>query len=89
MIDLLIFFKKKEFLGFFDVFVIWDVLIILFFFFFFSFFFDFLIFFSFHFSIRFFCSVHLDRSKVTRVTVGRDTDQPTKVFEFVKLILRP
>ena len=29
------------------------------------------------------------RSKVTRGKVGRDIDQPTKVFEFVKLILRP
>ena len=34
-------------------------------------------------------SLHSDRSKVTRVTVGRDMHQPTKVFELVKLILRP
>ena len=35
-------------------------------------------------------SLHSGRSKVTRVTVGRDTDQPTKVFvEFVKFVLRP
>ena len=27
--------------------------------------------------------------KVTRVTVSRDTDRPTKVFEFIKLTLRP
>ena len=39
-----------------------------------------------HFLVLFFQgSVHSGRSKVTRVTVGRDT----KVFEFVKLILRP
>ena len=29
------------------------------------------------------------RSKVTRTTVGRDTDRPTNVFELVKLILQP
>ena len=29
------------------------------------------------------------RSKVTCVAVGRNPDRPTKVFEFVKLILRP
>ena len=34
-------------------------------------------------------SLHSDRAKVTRVTVGRDMHQPTKVFELVKLILRP
>ena len=33
--------------------------------------------------------LHSGRSKVTWRTVGRDADQPTKVFEFVKLILRP
>ena len=27
--------------------------------------------------------------RVTRVAVGRDIHQPSKVFEFVKLILRP
>ena len=31
--------------------------------------------------------LHSGRSKVTRVTVGGDTDQP-KVFEFAKLIFR-
>ena len=36
-----------------------------------------------------FGSSHSGKSQVTRVTVGRDTNQPTKVFEFVKLILRP
>ena len=35
--------------------------------------------------ILFFCSLHSGRSQVTRVTVVRDT----KVFEFVKWILRP
>ena len=40
----------------------------------------------FFFFLRFF---HSGRSKVTRATVGRDTDQPSKVWEFVKLILRP
>ena len=39
----------------------------------------------FPFHICFRGSSHSGRSKVTRVTVGRDT----KVFEFVKLILRP
>ena len=34
-------------------------------------------------------SLHSGRSKITRRTVGRDTDQLTKVFEFVKFILRP
>ena len=38
-------------------------------------------------------SLHSGKSEVTRVTVGRDTNgdtnQPTKVFEFVTLILRP
>ena len=33
-------------------------------------------------------SLHSGKSKVTRVTVGRDIHQPTKVIEFVKLILR-
>ena len=34
-------------------------------------------------------SSHSGRSKVTSVAVGRDTDRPSKAFEFVKLILRP
>ena len=37
----------------------------------------------------FFSYLHSGRSKVTRGTVGRHIQQPTKVFEFVKLILRP
>ena len=54
---------------------------------------------SFHFLLSFFfllaflsifkSSSDSGKSKVTRVTVGRDIHQPTKVFEFVKLILRP
>ena len=55
---------------------------------FFDCFFMFLIFVSFFSKLAFlliFCYLHSGRSKVTRVTVGRDT----KVFEFVKLMLRP
>ena len=46
---------------------------------------------SFHlFFLSFFTSsLHSGKSKVARVTVGRDIHQPTKVIEFVKLILRP
>ena len=51
--------------------------------FFFTFFRAFLVIFLFFFKKN---SLHSGRSKVTRVTVGHDKDQPTKVFEFVKLI---
>ena len=69
----------------FFIFFIWD-----FFFYFHRFFY--LRFFSF-FLVFFKCYLHSGRSKGTRATVGRDTsgdtNQPTKVFQFVKLILRP
>ena len=47
---------------------------------------------SFHFFLVFFSCLRFfsvssflgSAGRVTRVTVGRDTDQPTKVFEFVK-----
>ena len=67
--------------SFFDFFVVFSLFSFFLLAFLFIFFF-FLRFFSFFFSIS-------GRSKVRRVTVGRDIHQPTKVFEFVKLILRP
>ena len=47
-------------------------------------------FFSFFFRSRFFFSqvLYSDRSKVTHVTVGRDIDQPTKVFRVCKITIK-